>query len=107
VGREEEEAENDRAAYHRAQAKKVRVTAADYIVGSGKGAGGRRGSQSMTTTTMTATTSTSQPVHDEHKDEDDVIDLVGPQYLSPLLSPNSAIRATLARTPFAEQGLFA
>jgi len=95
--------ENDRAVYQRTQTKKQRVTAADYIPGSDKGAG-RRGSQSTTTT------STSQAVDlYEHKDKDNVIDLVDhqPPSPSPLLSPNSAIRAVLARTPYSEQGLCA
>jgi hypothetical protein len=99
--------ENDRAAYQRAQEKKVRLTAADYIVGSRKGAG-RCGSQSTTTTTTTAS---NQAVDlDERKDQDAIIDLVDPQPPlppSPPLSPNSAIHAVLTRTSFTEQGLFA
>jgi len=96
--------ENDRVAYQRAQEKKVRLTAADYIVGSGKGAG-RRGSQSTTTT------ASNQAVDfDERKDQDAIIDLVDsqpPPPPSPPLSPNSAIHAVLTRTSFTEQGLFA
>jgi hypothetical protein len=98
--------ENDRAAYQRAQEKKVRLTAADYIVGSGKGAG-QRGSQS---TTITTTTASNQAVDlNECKDQDAIIDLIDPQPPPPppLLSPNSVIHAVLTRTSFTEQGLFA
>jgi hypothetical protein len=98
---------NDKVAYQRTQAKKPRVTAADYIIGSGKGAGGGCGSQLTTTTTTTTATANQSVVDlDEYKDESD-IDLVGPQLPFPLLSPNSAIHTVLAKISFTEQGLFA
>jgi hypothetical protein len=85
----------------------VYLTAADYIIGSGKGAG-RYGSQSTITTTTTAN---NQAVDlNECKDQDAIIDLVDPQpppSPSPLFLPNSAIHAVLTRIFFTEQGLFA
>jgi hypothetical protein len=61
--------QNNKAAHLRTQATKVRITAADYIIGSGKSAGGWCGSQSTTTTTTTAATaSTNQSVDlDEYR----------------------------------------
>jgi hypothetical protein len=87
--------ENDKAVYERMQAKKARLTAADYIVSSNKSARGRCRSQSTTTTTTTTTSDRAVDL-DEHKDKDDVIDLVDSRPPSPLLLPNSTIRAALA-----------
>jgi hypothetical protein len=103
--------ENDKAAYERTQAKKAHLTAAEYMVGSNKGVGGRRESQSTTTTTTTTSTTTTsnQTVDlDNCKDEEnDIIDLVDPRPLySPPLSSNSVIRGILARTPRAEQSMY-
>jgi hypothetical protein len=95
------------AVYQRAQEKKVHLTAADYIVGSGKGAGRRR---SQSTTTITTTASNQAVDLDECKDQDAIINLVDPQPpppSSPPLLPNSAIHAVLTRTSFTKQGLFA
>jgi hypothetical protein len=60
----------------------------------------------MTITTTTPATNQSVDF-DGYKDEDGVIDLVGPESFSPPLLPNSSICTVLARTPLTEQGLFA
>jgi hypothetical protein len=103
--------ENDKAAYERTQAKKARLTATEYMVGSNKGAGGQCESQSTTTTTTTTSTTTTSnqavDLNDCKDEENDIIDLVDPRSLcSPPLSPNSVIRGILARTPHAEQSMY-